>query len=322
MHTPFINAARALAQACIVLLALAHGAHAAPATEETLRRYFEMANSARMVVAATDAMLEIEAREWQGESDPKEKAKLKARFERTSAFVRQQVAWDKIEPVAIESYQKHLQESDVQELIAQAHSPLGQTIINKVTPALLKQPPVVAAYMAKRIEEIRERKDGSVPSPVVPPQPPAGSKEAQALAMMLGWPRARDDFDKNMADIETRGLEMAAAFNDEATAGIGEELRRFSKAIRNEIKFEEIAAIEARMIAGELSEAEIAALSEEHNNPARVAQRIRIGLADAELMARMSAAVQSSDAFKQLANADSDDAPRKAARAGKAAAKK
>ncbi|MDQ1834268.1 hypothetical protein [Massilia scottii] len=328
MHTPLINAARTLAQACIVMLAVAHGAHAAPATEESLRRYFEIAKSERMIGTAIDAMFEIEAREWQAESDPKKKAELKARFERTSAIIRQQVAWNKIEPVAIESYQKHLQESEVQELLVQAQSPLGQMIINKVTPALLKQPPVVALHLARRIEELRERKDGSVPPPVALPQPPAGSKEALALALMLDWPGARDDFNKNMADIETRGLEMAAAFDSEATAGIGEEVRRFSKAIRNEIKFEEMAAIEARMIAGELNETEMAALIEEHKNPARAAQRIKIAQADAELMTRMSAAMQSGDVLKQLADADDEEAPatpakpRKPARAAKVPAKK
>ncbi|MDM5180600.1 hypothetical protein PO883_25800 [Massilia sp. DJPM01] len=319
MQPLFTTIVRSLAQACIVTLALSQAAHAEPATKESLQRYFEVAKSERIADTAAKAMLRKEGGALQAENDAREKAKLTARYERLYGIVRKHVVATVFGPKAIADYQQYLQESDVKDMIVMAQSPFGQTFLEKINPVLQMQPAVIDGYVSKRMQEMKARTDDSVPPPVALPQPAAGSKEALAQAMMLEWPGARAQFTKGMAQVADKSLEQAASFESQGNADLAKRVRRFATAVRTEFKFEEVAAAQARMIAEEMSEADIVALTAENKNPARFAQRHNIEQIEAELMGRAGAALKSEELKKQLAG---EQAAAKPAKAGKKAASK
>ncbi|NHZ95113.1 hypothetical protein [Massilia sp. CCM 8734] len=321
MHASINSAVRYAASALVFTLAMAQAAHAEPATKESLQRYFAIARFEHKNAAEVEAMLALDARQWQNEQDAAYKATLKARFERMAAITREYLGWNVIEPITIGSYQAVLQESEVQALIAEAQSPRGQVYIDKVGPALLKQPAAVAAHLARRVEEIRLRVLDNLPPAPAPPPAPATPKEALAQKLMLNWPGAREEFTSNMAGVEARAHDLFSTTENKDLADIAVEIRRYATALRTEITFEEVSAIEARMMAAELSEAEIAGLIEDQNDPARAAQRARLEQAEARLVEDMLASPQIVEMKKRLEKAyfaEYDTAPASAAPASKA----
>ncbi|MDQ1920204.1 hypothetical protein [Massilia pseudoviolaceinigra] len=318
MQPTFTKVARSLAQAFIVTLALSQAAHAEPATRESLQRYFDAAKSERIADTAAKAMLRNEGGALQAENDPKAKAKLATRYERLYGSVRKHVVSTVFGPKAIADYQQYLQESEVKDMIVMAQSPFGRNFLDKVNPVLQMQPAVVDGYVSKRIEQMKARTDDSVPPPVALPKPAAGSKEALALAMMLEWPGAREQFTKGMAQVAEKSLEQAASFESQGNTDLAKRVRRFATAVRTEFKFEEVAAVQARMIAEEMNEADIATLTAENKNPARFAQRHKIEQIEAELMGRAGASLKSEEMQKLLAG---EQAAARPAKAGKATSK-
>ncbi|MDQ1817372.1 DUF2059 domain-containing protein [Massilia sp. CCM 9210] len=295
LHMPVIGAARSLARACMVALALSQPAWAEPATRESLGRYFSISKTERLSDSMAAAILEAAAPPWPDQTDTGKQAERKATHELMSAILRERAGWSVIEPGAVAIYQQHFQESEVQALIAQAQSPFGQTFIDKIAPAMRKRAPAVQAHIAERTAQFMTLNPDSTFTAVPLPLPRAGSKEALALAMMLEWPAARARFDANMARLETMAVEVTGADGVVQSAGQSEQSRRFARMLREQFKFEEIAAVEARVMASELDEADIAALIENNRNPERAAQRIKIELAETELAAHVHAYLQSID---------------------------
>lgn len=86
-------------------------------------------------LALTMAMAQAhaaQAREWKEETRPKERAEKKALYEQADKTIRKYINWPAIETLAIESYQKQLDEADVRQMIVHAQGPVGQPELMKV----------------------------------------------------------------------------------------------------------------------------------------------------------------------------------------------
>ncbi|NHZ87843.1 hypothetical protein F2P45_02175 [Massilia sp. CCM 8733] len=292
MHASLISAGRYAATAFVFTLAMAQ-AHAAPATKETLHRYFEVSKISSLTDNVVDTMSAVKAKEWKEETKPKEKAKKKAMYDQTNKIIRKYVKWSALEPIAIETYQKELEEADVQEMIVHAQSPVGQIITNKMTPAIIKQLPEVGKYLEERVEALSAQKPGAPAPAPLPPAPPANRKEALARTLMLEMPGAREEFTAMMATMSERMMESVAVLvGEDSATGMEAETRRLATLFKEQVTFEEIVALKARAIGNDLSEADLSAVIEDNKKPARRAQLIKAKKAEAAMQERMNTYLQ------------------------------
>ena len=170
--------------ACVLMSSLlaVHPAHAAPATKESLYKYFEVNNVPDLVERTIEAVGSAQSKAWQDETDPVAKAKKKAQFDKVDAIVRKDITWKALEPIAVQSYQRRLEEADVLALIAYAESPGGQVQVKRLTPALIAIAPALHGHIDKRVDEIFDREEGAA-SDAKLEKLAAGGKEALAYTM-------------------------------------------------------------------------------------------------------------------------------------------
>ncbi len=287
-----------LSMAMAGLFAPAMASAAQEASKESLTRLFQVVNAASIVDQMVASFSESSAKNLEEESDPEKKARKKAMFDITDQTIRNHLNWSMMEPLAIESYQKHLQEADILALIDYFGSPIGQLRVTKLTPALVKSAPQMTAYVEKRVDEIAEqryRKRGG--KTVVAWKPPvAGTKEALALTLMLETPGSRETFQTQMSSIEASMLKSMEMFMGLAEPKdrnkIKSEVKRLAKALKKEISFEEVAVVYAKQLAESLSEAEITTLIEDNRQASRKALLSKMDKADRDLQMRLSAHMQ------------------------------
>lgn len=291
MHASLMNTARYAATALAFALAMAQ-AHAAPASTDTLRRYFEVAKVASLTENAIETIAGAQAKDWKEETDPDKKAKKKAVFDQADKTIRKYVNWPVLEPLAIASYQKLLDEAEVEDMIVHAQGQVGQLITNKLTPALIAQLPAIGQHIDQRVETIIDQ-DDKAPKPVpAPPVPPANRKEALARTMLRDYPGVREEFDAQMGTIEARMMQSAAMFMGEKAGAMQVQMKAYALRLREQITFDEITALKAGLLGDALSEAEMKAIIEDYNKPARRAQLIKAKQADAALQASMNTYLQ------------------------------
>lgn len=287
-----MNAGRYAATALVFTLAMAQ-AHAAPATKETVRKYFDVTKASSLTDNVVETISAMQAKEWKDETDPKEKAKKKALYDQANKVIRKYIKWSALEPIAIESYQKELDEADVQGMIVHAQSPVGQIITNKMAPAIIKQLPAVGKHLEQRIETLSAQKAGAkVPAPV-PPAPPANQKEALARTLLSELPGAREEFAAMSAGMEARMMQSVnMVMGEGGSSGMEAEMKRIAKLFKEQVTFDEIVALKARMLASEMSEADMTAVIEDNKKPARRAQLIKAKKAEAAMQAKMNTYLQ------------------------------
>ncbi|UOD28326.1 hypothetical protein INH39_23130 [Massilia violaceinigra] len=292
MHASLMNAGRYAATALVFTMAMAQ-AHAAPATKETVRKYFDVTKASSLTDNVVETISAMQAKERKEETNPKEKAKKKAMYDQTNKVIRKYVKWSALEPIAIESYQKELDEADVQGMIVHAQSPAGQIITNKMTPAIIKQLPAVGKHLEQRIETLSAQKAGAKTPAPVPPAPPANPKEAMARTLLSEMPGAREEFAAMTASMEARMIQnVNMVMGEGGSSGMEPEMKRIAKLFKEQVTFDEIVALKARMLASDLSEADMSAVIEDNKKPARRAQLIKAKKAEAAMQARMNTYLQ------------------------------
>ena len=271
--------------ACFLILNLlaVQAALAAPASKESLQTYFEVNNVSDLVTRAVDSVGAAQGKAWKEETNPAAKAEKKAQFDKVDAIVRKYITWAALEPIAIESYQRRLEESDVRELIAYGQSPSGQVRIKKLAPAVIEVLPAVFTHIDQRVDEISDRKeDAPAPAPAAIVKPAAGSKEALAYTLLTEMPGSREEFKHRMAGMETAMLKAAEMFAGKSDDKMTAEMKRIAAALQREISYEEIVAIQSKLLADKLSEAEFNLLINEHRQPALARLLGKQQLADRE----------------------------------------
>jgi hypothetical protein len=121
----------------LISLFLSSVSSAEPAKMDSLRALFkalEMENSSR------SAMKEIEEQHGASvamEEDPERKKVKQRQHEKVAELLRKEMTWQKLEPIAVETYSKHLQEEDTQAMLAFLATPAGQDFTLKYMPALV-----------------------------------------------------------------------------------------------------------------------------------------------------------------------------------------
>lgn len=257
--------------ACVLMFNLiaVHSAQAAPATKESLNKYFEVNNVSDMVKRSIEAVGSAQAKAWQDETDPAAKAKKKAQFDKVDAVIRKYITWKALEPIALESYQRRLEETDVRALIAYAESPDGQMHIKKLAPGVIATVPALLGHIDKRVDEIVDRKEGApAPAPAKIQKPAAGSKEALAYTLLTEMPGSREEYKHRMAGMEKAMLQAAEMFGAKGNKKMTASMKRHAANIQREISYEELIAVQAKALADQLTEAEYNALITSHRQPA------------------------------------------------------
>lgn len=256
--------------ACFLFLntMLAHAALAAPATKDSLQKYFAVANSSALATRAVDALSAAQAKEWQDETDPAEKAKMKARFDRFDALIRKHVTWKAIEPIMVENYGRHLQEEDVRALIAYGQSPSGRVRFEKLAPAVLKGLPQLMAHLDQRVDEISDRQEGKPTAgrPVFK-KPADGTKDALAYTLLLELPGAREEFKLRMAAIDAAMLKNLEMIAGEENNEMREHVKAMAATLQREVSFEDIATLQIPAVVDSVTDAELALLIADHRKP-------------------------------------------------------
>lgn len=202
--------------ACLLLLSatVAHAALTQPATKESLLKYFDEANAQAMAVRAD-------------------------------------LSWKTLEPIAVESYQRTMQEADLQALLAYGQSASGRVRNSKLTLAMLSGQAQSTAYLNQRIGQVMAQKAVAA---AAFQKPADGTKEALAYALLLELPGAREEFNIHMTSVEETMLEYPA-------------LAAKADAVQRQISYEDIAAQRAGLIAASLTETELKMLIEEQRKP-------------------------------------------------------
>lgn len=257
--------------ACFLMFNLIaiHPAQAEPATKESLNKYFEVNNVPDLVKRAVESVAGVQAKAWQDETDPAAKAKKKAQFDKVDAIVRKYITWKALEPIALASYQRRLEEADVRALIAYSESPGGQVHIKKLAPGLIATVPALLGHIDKRVDEIVDRKEGApAPAPAKMQKPAAGSKEALAYTLLTETPGSREEYKHRMAGMEKAMLQAAEMFGAKGDKKMTASMKRHAANIQREISYEELISVQAKALADQLTEAEFNILITEHRQPA------------------------------------------------------
>lgn len=299
--------------AMVVLLAPMAAFAAQEASKESLVQLFQVKNEASLVDQALESLSAIFAKSWQNETDPQEKAKKKEYFDVAEQTIRKHFNWSTMEPIAIECFQKRLQEDDVNALITYFGNPVGQLRVTKVNPALVKGLPQIMDYTNKRAEEIVERQLSKHPTKksVAWKRPVAGTKEAAAFTLMLEMPGVRQAFESKMSNLEAHMLKNADMFTGaKGGSAVKSQFARVVKALKKEISFDEFAALYAKILADSLSDEEIATLIEDNRQPATKALLTKLDGAEHDMQARLSSYIKEKvlpELLQHLLNAKPED---------------
>ncbi|WP_137937623.1 DUF2059 domain-containing protein [Chitinivorax sp. B] len=254
---------------------LASYAHAGQgASPEQLRQLFEVSRSADLVDKVLGMLEQQNAATWQNEPNPDKQAEMKTKHERVAAVIRENLNWTKLEPMAIEVYQRHYDDKEVQSEIAYLSTPAGKVWLDKVAPLMADLLPRTVAYMETRFDEIQKRILANKPAPTrrpVKPKLPTDTKgkTAYALVSELSVLSSKPQFDARMANLENDMLSSVAA----AAGGVDDETRtmikKIAKELKREVTFEELKPIMADSFASQLSEGEMKLLLADVQRPER-----------------------------------------------------
>jgi hypothetical protein len=258
------------------------------ANAQSVKEFFRVTNAALITEQAVNALAAPRLKEWQDETDPEKKARMKASFELTDKIIRKHIQWSKIEPLAIASFMKSLQENEVNQLIVYYRSPIGRIRVEKLAPAIIQGLPNVFAYLDKRIDEIVDREPGQTPAertlPAQIPKVASRSIDKAALAMIMSMPDMKSEFRDRMSNIETniaKNMELLLGENAGAVESV--EIKRLVAAIQNEITFDDVAQLFAATIADHLSESEILLLTEDNKDVQVIAHLSKMRKVNADL---------------------------------------
>lgn len=272
---------RRLVPVCLALLALTQAAQAAPATKASLRAYFEATGMERQISTSLQAIAQAQQDEWQAESDPERQAAQKEAMDDFNARMRTRMVWSKVEPVALASYQAHLSESDVKDLLAHARTPAGQVRYHKLNLAMIKQLPVVQKYLLSVISQLVARPAPAEPAAALPP---AGPDQPLLLTYLRSIPGEKEAFEESMAAME----DLISPSLDASAAAAGETaLSRSMDELKAQLSFDKVTLLKARLLSGVLSDAELALLIEDNRRPQRAGQMAKLRKAEQQFQQRL-----------------------------------
>ncbi|MDQ1920203.1 DUF2059 domain-containing protein [Massilia pseudoviolaceinigra] len=281
MHTPLSSAVRFVAQLALASLVLCQAAQAAPATDARMREYFQAVGTERHLSISSEAFKKGYEEDWSKERDPVQKASKKIAMDHFNEVVSTKLVWEKLEPLAIESYQQELSDSDVQEMIAHANSPAGKASNQKLIPALLGQLPMIQQYLMAALSELTNRKGPSKPLPAMPPP---GPNDALLQSFLRDIPGEREEFEGRIAPTVDM---MASALTRNENAKSRARIARAVASVKKRLSFDNVTALKARMLANALSAEEINLLIADNRRPERQAQIRKVRKAEQEFQGRM-----------------------------------
>ena len=120
---------------CITLFCAFGAAQAEPASDGQIKAIFTAIRVDQFVDDAIKFVEESKAREIEKETDPEKKESLQRLQGNLGKFLRDELSWGKIEPLAISAYQKYYTAEDAELLLGFFKTPLGVVYTDKYVPA-------------------------------------------------------------------------------------------------------------------------------------------------------------------------------------------
>lgn len=211
-----------------------------PTVDASLRALFA---SLKVDRVCSDALQEIEAR-FAGRFEGQKRTSL-------ATFLRNELAWSKIEPRAIEAYRKHFSTTDIDAYQEILRAPFGAIYVDKFIPAFTTAFVRLNAMIDQRVDLIVDAISDETPLPGPMPVPaPANSREQAARAFVST--AVRDAYDAQMA-----GMASNLAGHENGDAIIA--------AIRDDMSFEAYVVPLGAELAASMSEADIVTLHRDWN---------------------------------------------------------
>ncbi|MCB1889881.1 MAG: DUF2059 domain-containing protein [Rhodocyclaceae bacterium] len=254
-----------LAATLLLALGLQAGAHAEPASAESVRALHEALGSARYTREAMDQLERQHAAAIANVAEGEARAAKAREHERVSAALRKLMAWEQLEPMAVTAYQAHLEAADVAALQRFLATPAGRLYVDKYTPAILQGTMASMALAGERAELVSMAvfDEGEMPAAMPAPPAPVGKREQAASALVDAF--AREQFALQMREMDSGMKEqlrlLAPALGLDDDAEIEAKLDAFAAAFRADANFDAYMRPLVGALAAQLDETELAALS-------------------------------------------------------------
>ncbi|CUI03753.1 hypothetical protein [Massilia antarctica] len=284
MHASLSSAVRFVGHLVLASLVLCQAAQAAPATEAGIREYFQLTGTEAHLNIATEAIEKGHEEAWRNERDPVQKEGKKMLMDLVKEVASADLTWEKLEPLAIASYQQELSDSDVQDMIVHARSQAGKVTNQKWIPALLEHLPAIQQYIKAAFSELNNKKGPPMP---IPAMPPPGPNDALLQTFLRDIPGDREEFEERVTPMVTMAGVLAQGDNTKNRT----RRARAVATVKQRLPFDNITALKARMLANVLSADEINLLIEDNRRPQRQAQLRKVRQAEREFQARTPGAM-------------------------------
>jgi hypothetical protein len=205
------------------------------------------------------------------EEDPERKKVKQRQHEKVAELLRKEMTWQKLEPIAVETYSKHLQEEDTQAMLAFLATPAGQDFTLKYMPALVTGIIGARELAGQRTELIWAAlfEGKPYPEPMNSPKKPKDATELAAQSLIERSGRAM--FAQRISEMDAVIQQQLRVFGP--TLGIStpqqleSKLADFSKAFRNDANFNAYMQPFVTALSAVLTESELNRLSQAFAKP-------------------------------------------------------
>jgi hypothetical protein len=278
--------------ACLSLTANADSAIA-----DELRTMFQVLETEQQLIQVTTMLEQQHAATVAQETDPEKKAIKQRQHDAVAELLRQEMSWEKFEPMAIETYAKHLEKQDVEAMNDFLGSTEGKVYVKKYLPALMRGTMVSVTLAGERADLIHAaltNKETPLPEPMSAPETTDDSHQLIARKILTTF--RRKAFDKQMAELSGHMEEQMRMLGpmqgiidkDEMDKFIAE----FSVAFEQDANFDAYMLPIANELTANLSEKELNGLFHVFTKPEWKSLETKTEAADGELKSVIGKYVQ------------------------------
>jgi hypothetical protein len=222
------------------------------------------------------------------EIDPEKKATKQHQHELLVELLRQEMSWEKCEPMAIEAYTKHLQRQDVDAMNRFLGSTDGKVYVEKYLPAVIKGTMASMQLAGERVDLIHAAMTNEeIPLPEPMSAPGATDDPQEVIARKIIKTFGREKFEKQMAELSTSVEKQMRMLGPLQNLDDKDDLDKFiaemSAAFKKDAHFDAYMQPIANELAANLSEKELKGLFQAFSKPAWKSLTSKMEAADIEL---------------------------------------
>ncbi|WP_018607867.1 DUF2059 domain-containing protein [Uliginosibacterium gangwonense] len=272
---------RYILAACLFATPLAGNmgnAYATPATAESLEHILQTEQVPQMLEETMGQLEALQNQELTTEADPAQRQKKQAMVREISAFLHEEFAWDKLQPMIIKAYQEKFSEEDAQAMLTYYATPGGKLYVEKFKPLAFKFALQLGSNIQPQLATALSMADGTQ---ALAKKLPAAWKPVTAqekTALRLLQITLKPQFEERMVRVQEG---MANAMRPAWGKNFDKNNLRLGQALRQQLNFDAvIAPMYAKTLVAGLSEAEMRTLIDSESQPTRKHQTALIESAE------------------------------------------